>query len=157
MGYDMNYRDGKSTDLGEEGYFRLNMSGMYWARQEMQERKMIFWADEPSWPEYPGEWIRKLKYPGEYPDVVLTPEQEREGKAYIAACEATREWHGPEVPGIPGHKLCSNDGWVVLPAECEAAVRLARESGPPEQYADVWERWIAFMERSRRHGGFEVW
>lgn len=158
MGYDMYICNAPESMSEEESYFRLNIFGMRWAREQMDSRNMIFWTEEPAWPEYPGEFVYQYKDPEFYADKApLTPGQIIASKKYTEACDAIRRWHGPEIPGIPGHKFCSNDGWVVLPAECEAAVRIAGDAQPPAEHPDIWQRWIAFMNRARQYGGFEVW
>ena len=155
MGYDMYYRDGTGHD--GDGYFGLNVWGMRWCRDEMACKGMIFDAGSlPDWPDCPDDFDPYArKYPEDYPDGKLTAEQEARADAYFAQLDEVLSWHGPEMPGIPGHKFSSNDGWIVLPAECEAAVRLADDHVPAE-YPDLWRDWIAFMRRSARHGGFEV-
>ena len=132
MGYDMHFHDQDNFD--EPGYFCLNVSGMAWCYGEMTARKMIFDAGQhPPLPGWTGdeESYRKLSAP------VLA-------------------WHGPEIPGIPEHKFGTNDGWLVTPAECEAAVRIGRQRSPPAQHADIWADWLDYMDRARTHGGFEV-
>jgi hypothetical protein len=155
MGYDMYYRD--RADGNGEGYFRLNVWGMRWCRDEMAARGMLFDAGPyPAWPEGDYDLIDRLRFP-EYYDDPLTPEKEREAKTLADAVDAVLSWHGPEIPGIPAHKFSSNDGWIVTPAECEATVRIAAEHAPvSEEHAERWRKWIAFMHRASKHGGFEV-
>ena len=129
MGYDMYFHD-KGFDSGDEGYFRLNMGGMHWCSDEMAARGMTF--DAGQHPPFPDNWDDK------------------------PAVDAVLSWHGPEMPGIPAHKFWSNDGWIVTPAECQAAVRTGRASPPPAEHAGIWERWLDYLDRASHHEGFEV-
>lgn len=159
MGYDMYFRDGTE---GDEGYFRLNIWGMPWCVQEMHQRGMVFDAGEyPPWPEYADFGVTQaqveiIAYPDFPSDTGLTGEEDAAARKYLAARDAVLSWHGPEIPGIPLHKLGSNDGWIVLPAECEAAASIGHKHPPPAQRADLWERWLDYLDRARSHGGFEV-
>jgi hypothetical protein len=78
--------------------------------------------------------------------------------------------------GIPVHKLCSNDGWLVTPGECRKAVAMwheaCKEAGAGDEQlglkvltealdefnvgSDYWLKWIAWIERAAGHGGFVV-
>lgn len=161
MGYDMYFKGKHYTD-GEEIYFRLNIHGMGWCVDEMAARGMVFDAGQP--PAYPmpdsfglaWELVEAVEYPEDCPDAKLTDEQREAVGKYLAERDAVLAWHGPEVPGIPVHKFGTNDGWLVLPAECEAAVRLGRQSSPPAEYPDIWAKWLDYLERASRAGGFEV-
>ena len=45
-------------------------------------------------------------------------------RAYRVAVDAVLRYHGPEVPGIPIHKLADNSGWIVTRGECRSAMRI---------------------------------
>lgn len=68
-------------------------------------------------------------------------------------------WHGPEVPGIPIHKICTtNDGWHVTREECRSALalyelHLAAGGSHPEAFGDDF---IPFLREAARRDGFEV-
>lgn len=165
-------------DRAETSYFRLNIFGMGRYRELMFDLGMVF-EDEP----YPGfpdvedygtthddAWAADS--PEDYPEEfkALTPERLEKANAYLAAQREVLSWHGKaDTPGIPLHKFGSNDGWHVLPVECEAAVRIwekfvtdhgeenarAYVEGRLKGY-DYWLRWIEYLRGAARHGGFEV-
>ena len=161
MGYDMYFR-GKHFDDGDEVYFRLNISGMSRFCDYMADRGMIFDAGQHSpfpKPENFGltwEQIEAYQYP-EYADgITLTEDQRQAAAKYQAEKDAVLSWHGPEIPGIPSHKFGANDGWIVTPAECQAAVAIGRKHSPPAEDDDYWAKWLDYMDRASRVGGFEV-
>jgi hypothetical protein len=74
---------------------------------------------------------------------------------------------------MPGHKFCSNDGWVVTTSEITRSLialeawedRMRKLHGPewrdplrsdPED-AGYWDQWIRYLYVARAHGGVEVW
>jgi hypothetical protein len=124
----------------------------------MAERGMIFEAGPH--PEFPklDDWdaYEIWRYPEYAEGATVSTEQARAFEAYQRELDAVLSWHGPEVPGIPAHKFGTNDGWIVTPAECEAAVRLAAEHEPPATDADYWAKWINYLDRASKEGGFEV-
>lgn len=67
-------------------------------------------------------------------------------------------WPEPSVfePGIPVHKLCSNDGWHVTAVECLSALIIWERRGKPmpEEFMDDV---IPFLQAAARRDGFEVW
>lgn len=87
--------------------------------------------------------------------------------AYRTAVNDLLVWHGPEIPGIPRHKIHgSNDGWIVLPVEIEASLKIL--AGIPESrvqhvldqraegYPEVWNAWVQFLTGAVDHNGFET-
>lgn len=173
----------------EQSYFRLNISGMGWARAVMERFGMVF--DDPTLPDFPSpgdfgtdyDHVDAVKHPGDYPGVMFTDEKLRAAVKYREALDGHLAWHGIEIPGIPLHKFGSNDGWIVLPAEAEAATRiwktafdemgedkaraivaggdspgneLSVSADDADRYWSLWLRWIAFLAGSVRHDGFEV-
>lgn len=159
MGYDMYFVNRLD---GDEDYFRLNMWGMGLFTDFMTERSMVFDAGKhPEWPDidaYGVTWddVERLEYPEYHEGEPLSDETAEKARRYLAERDRLLAWHGPEVPGIPVHKFGSNDGWIVTPAECEAAVRIGREHPAPEGHEKRWAEWLGYMDRARRHGGFEV-
>jgi hypothetical protein len=100
--------------------------------------------------------------------------------------DAVQAWKSYDHGGvIAGYKLCSNDGWNVTPAEItralDAYARWCAEQRDGQSWRDpkvvaetdassawyevtqdeqgvtYWEKWLAFLDVSRDHGGFEVW
>ena len=169
MGYDMRW-----TQRGDGDYFRLNIWGMGRYRDLMEKFGMVFEDDPcPPFPEaedYGVYWddVYALKYPEAYPDHKWTDDRRTAAKKALEDTEAVLRFHGrTDTPGIPLHKFSSNDGWHVLPAECEAAVRAwqaaaATDHGALEAVtessgdADYWLKWIGYLSAAARHGGFEV-
>jgi hypothetical protein len=181
----------KALNEAERSYFRLNISGMGWARGVMEQFGMAFHdpAEHPPWPEiedYGITWddLEALESPEYFPDFAWTDEKLRAACKYREDRDKVLAWHGPEVPGIPLHKFGSNDGWIVLPAEAEAAIRIwkqqldelgedkarvtvvlgssrrgtaiSADSDEAVAYWSLWLRWVAYLADSVRHDGFEV-
>jgi hypothetical protein len=174
MGYDMYWR--KCED-GEDGYFRLNIFGMSRYCDFMAEFGMAFNdAPHPVWPKTEDYGITDEDYwaveePEDYQDRLktMTPETFAKVAEYQTAMTQVLTWHGvADTPGIPLHKFSTNDGWIVLPAECEAAVKAwqaycnkhgeataLKRVGEPERQ-DYWKQWIAYLSAAAKHDGFEV-
>lgn len=161
----------------ERSHFRLNIHGMGRYRELMFDLGMVF-EDEP-YPEFPDvedygtthEDFWAVDDPESPEFAALTPERLEKAKAFATAHRNVLAWHGKaDTPGIPIHKFGSNDGWVVLPAECEAAVRIwekfVADRGESAARAhvsiflngrvDYWLRWIEYLRGAAKHGGFEV-
>lgn len=163
----------------EKSYFRLNISGMSRYMDLMQKIGMAF--EDPTFdscqfprPEEYGtdsEHGWALGAPEDYPDVTFTDEQALAATRYRGAVDKHLAWHGAEQPGIPLHKFSSNDGWLVLPAEADAAVRIWQQfvADQGEEAAanmvtnavgddgmDYWLKWISYLAGTVRHDGFEV-
>lgn len=165
-------------DKAQTSYFRLSIFGMCRYRVLMFDLGMVF-EDEP-YPEFPDvedygtthEDFWALGDPGSSEFAALTPERLEKANAFAAARRDVLGWHGKaDTPGIPIHKFGSNDGWIVWPAECEAAVRIwekfVTDRGEENARAyvearvegydyDYWLRWIEYLRGAARHGGFEV-
>ncbi|MFC6883464.1 hypothetical protein [Actinomadura yumaensis] len=157
----------------ETSYFRLNIWGMDKWRGLMGTFRMTFSAGpHPSFPrrgDYDLTDEQYWAYDDSSSEVTLTDEQRKQCRAYEEAIDKVLAWHGPEVPGIPIHKFCSNDGWHVVPAECEAAVRAFKRYREDygkdavqtvlktaEAEPDYWDKWIAYLEGAAKHGGFRI-
>ncbi|MFD4258207.1 hypothetical protein ACFWR9_11400 [Streptomyces sp. NPDC058534] len=162
MGYDMyiaNVPEGEDS-----GYFRLNIWGMSRYAQIMEQLGMIA-TDYPlaAWPEKPDciDWedVSAVRYPEDYEgDMPVKPE----AVAYAKTIDEHRAWH-PDPPfGIALHKFGTNDGWLVTPEEIAAALESYRTHSAEEVKAllggnvDHWLKWIAYLERAQRQGGFRV-
>jgi hypothetical protein len=142
-------------------YFRLNIFGMGQYRGAMEEIGMLAWCGEPRWPELAdfGVPITKTTYNGR--EYVEPDEGSLEYAAYKAACDEVLAWTDTTV--IAGHKLCSNDGWIVTPMEIARALdrwyEWKREHAITELLddEDYWNKWIAFLETAVKGGGFKVY
>lgn len=148
MGFDMQIE----TLADDDGYFRLNVWGMGECRQLMFNLGMAYEAPEkciPPWPELADFGLT------EYPD---DPADDTSG--FTQACDDVLRWMAPDHPGIPLHKLGSNDGWLVTPLECKGAIALwnkARDNGASEPPVDWWSRWLEYLRRAADNGGFRVY
>jgi hypothetical protein len=172
----------KAVDRARASYFRLNISGMGWALDAMSEFGMVY-ADS-SHPPFPTleqygldtsdvwDQVEALKDPDYFaeraPEVLAAARANAEKiQEFTAAEQEVLAWRGnADSPGIPLHKFSSSDGWIVLPAECETAVRVyearVAELGAErvlqivDGNADLWKRWIKFVRGAASHDGFEV-
>lgn len=163
----------------EVSYFRLNIFGMSKWRQAMSTLGMAFEAGEvPQYPEperygLSGDELDEFLYGDEdnNPAAVSTLNAlKRKGaEKWTAERDRVLAWHGPDTPGIPLHKFGSNDGWLVLPAECQAALEVYQ--GQLEKLGEeglhamldaleinrgYWGQWVAYLNGAISHGGFEV-
>lgn len=163
--------------VAEKSYFRLNISGMSRFVSLMGNLGMAFEdIPRPPWPEAEDFGLTDEQYwaydgPDGYPDIVLTGEHRAAGEKLKAAMCDVLSFHGnADTPGIPFHKFSTNDGWIVLPAECKAAVviwsRYCDEQGGEDKaiasiegrvyQTSYWLEWIAFLDGAVKHDGFEV-
>ena len=161
----------------EKSYFRLNIWGMGRYRDLMERLGMAFEDDpHPPFPKYEdygtdADDADAAENPEYYENYTWTDERLRSALKYREAVNAVLAFHGrTDTPGIPLHKLGSNDGWHVVPAECEAAVRtwqqFVRDEGEEAALnfvdnsvngSDYWLEWIAYLDGAARHGGFRVY
>jgi hypothetical protein len=162
----------------EASYFRLNIHGMGRWRDLMERLGMAFEDDpHPPFPkieDHGTDWddVEAVGYPEDHAGYEWTDERLRAALGYREAVNAVLAFHGKaDTPGIPLHKFGSNDGWIVLPVECEAAVRTWRDfvAAEGDEAAvnlvgnvlgegrmDYWLKWIAYLAGAARHDGFEV-
>jgi len=168
----------REVDDAEHSYFRLNIHGMGRYRGLMEDLGMAF-EDEPHPPfpkpeDYGTNWedIEAAEYPEDHAGYGWTDGRLVAALKHVDAVNAVLAFHGnADTPGIPLHKFGSNDGWIVVPAECEAAVRTWRDfvaaegdeaalnyvsNKLGEGRADYWLKWIAYLAGAARHDGFEV-
>ncbi len=73
------------------------------------------------------------------------------------ALEASRRWRPEGRPGIPAHKLGSNDRWFVSPAECREALSSYLAAKKASGDHDLFVEFIRFLEHAAKQGGFRVW
>lgn len=156
-------------------HFRLNIGGMSVMLHAMELVGMVF-DDDPPYPPFPqaedygitDEQATVVEY-GAHQD--LASEVVDRVRAYTAALDTVLTWHGrADTLGVPAHKFSSNDGWHVLPVECQAAVHIYREwrenheQGLGELLSaaglganpQLWFDWVGYLDGAARHGGFEV-
>lgn len=116
-------------------YFRVNNSGM---------RSLLMWMQLMG-------MLKRLDRPKESTHSFDPVEDELR---YRAGSDT-----GPG--GIPHYKLCSNDGWLITPAEIAGALEIfdALGDAPPDDVAHVrqsWDDWIVFLRAAAEHGGVLV-
>lgn len=168
----------REMDAAENSYFRLNIFGMGRYRNLMETLGMAFEDDpHPPFPkveDHGTNWddVEAVDYPEDHAGYEWTDERLRAALKYREAVNAVLVFHGKaDTPGIPLHKFGSNDGWIVLPVECEAAVRIWRDfvaregeesavnfvsNALGEGRADYWAEWVKYLAGAVRHDGFEV-
>lgn len=146
-------------------YFRLNNAGMSYCREAMAQLGMVTNQDMPAFPrledfnlsEYPDN---PADYDGEERAAVEATLTDTEKKFRIALRTVT-DYEPQPVIGIPVKKLRSNDGWLVTPAQCAAAIERWEAVSKPDQATFEakfmwWGRWIAFLSYAKDRGGFHV-
>jgi hypothetical protein len=59
---------------------------------------------------------------------------------------------------IPVHKLWTNDGWLLTPAELTAALPRAPASATDRRQRPIpwWHQWLDYLDTARGHGGVRV-
>ena len=146
------------------GYYQLNVWGMAVCCEAMWKRRMVFVSDGASH----EDWAS-------LPEVDINHDDG--GAEYQKAETALLSRMEMEQVGIPTHKLCSNDGWVVTPLEITGAIAQLEMSGLPtpryrtdaqfgEWYIagddeegepiEWWDAWIDWLKLAAEHGGFRV-
>jgi hypothetical protein len=89
---------------------------------------------------------------------------------YQEECRKVTDAEDMRPTGIPPYKLGTNDGWLVTPREIHEALEnyaLTAGSDRDEQLWEIaslgteerqyWNKWILFLRRAEKHGGFRVW
>ena len=163
----------------ERSYFRLNISGMSVVRQAMLALGMAYKSScRGDFPDYPDseavqQLIDEINYP-EYaserkPGEIVREDDLFAARAYIQQRDAALVDHPHGGTAIPLHKFSSNDGWIVTPAECKAALKAWHGTTPEARlaalteagvtgpdWARIWARWIDYLTLAQDFGGFEV-
>jgi hypothetical protein len=167
----------------QQNYFRLNIFAMGHYVDVMRTFDMVVdvsderryphapWKNEPNeselWDTY-YEWENGEFTDGDVVDRWKFVEYSHELEAYLANSPDSAENR------IPTYKFGTNDGWIVTPVECRAAVERARSHTDDEVRAafsavyhtatverldeavSYWHKWIKFIEGAAEHEGFEV-
>jgi hypothetical protein len=137
-------------------YFRRNIFGGSRLAEALIDMGMGF--DAYRWGR-PPEWPKPEEYGVRYGD---DDEDEMVGERiddYRKAEAEVLDWHGPEIPGIPTHKIAgSNDGWHVTREEAHSALLIYKRAiadgkAHPEAFSDDF---IPFLREAARHDGFET-
>ncbi|KOG53140.1 hypothetical protein ADK76_28925 [Streptomyces griseoflavus] len=140
-------------------YFRLNIWGMGEARSAMETLGMLTQLAPPPTPN-PQDYGTTADELWDYGlDDEGAPETVR---AFRAATQVVVDSSAEHPTGIPAYKFSSNDGWLVTPAEIDAALgwwavaprKIQREI---TTQLDWWPEWIRYLRRARDGGGFRVW
>lgn len=144
----------EAMDGSDPGYFRLNIWGMGRCYEYMAKRGMVYDAASPGpWPAYPELG----------PDATDEEEEAAEAK-YEELSRPLKAAHPDGGDTIPGFKFGSNDGWIVTPAECAAALAANAGYTPPtyldddgtEKPVTWWDEWLRFLQRGADNEGFTV-
>lgn len=177
----------KALNRADRSYFRLNIFGMSKVRDAMVELGAAYDDysddDKPKWPTVPDnfwEWT--------YGDYEAASDDERRVFERVQAHhQAVLDWAPgrtlqldhttgrlgltgePAKPGIPVHKLCSNDSWHVLPEEAFYAASVLKAVEPEQldkalaeagivgdDWREYWGEWVQWLADASEHGGFEV-
>jgi len=148
MGYDM------YTVVGEE-YFCTNIWGMDSLRNLMGHADVLGWEGEGTkWPN--SDKAKEVDWDENHPNVI---EHEK-------ACDVVRKAQCEDRGKVPGHKFCSNDGWIVTPREClliAAGVEKFLEENTDYGSEDDWDarafytKWAAYNRNAAKDGGYKVW
>jgi len=165
---------GREMAAAEIGSFHLSMSAMFICRTRMAERGMGHdeGGPRPPWPR--PEAYGYLSVDEYRTEDEIHDEDETDSSTWPERLRRFREdamrvlaW-SPEIPGIPLHKLSSNDGWLVHPIDClgalhrldefrqvhgDTAALLPSFDGRPVGW---WGDWIAYLHLASQHGGFRV-
>lgn len=149
-------------------YFRLNISGMVFVAGALERVGVITATGGPEeWPK-PGAFGLE-----EWPDLMVETEEgswvKREPtdteKRFLDRVEEIRAGGDDEVRGIPGWKFSTNDGWLVTPAECEAAWKQWVLTSDADRVAAcdgddgvaLVNRFMEWTRDAASRGGFRVW
>jgi hypothetical protein len=151
MGYDI-YFVGESaedaTGIDATGYFRRNIWGMGPLRDAMAKAKMGYWPESDLLAAFPSR--------DDFPD----------DDDYERASEPVLTQHPGEGWGVPLHKLCSNDGWIITPSECLeacAALEEYRKAHGLDEFKDdmatdeALVEFATFLRAAADHEGARVW
>lgn len=128
-----------------DNYFRLNLSGMWQFAQLLDRLGMLADGQAPD----PEEWSKANA-------LEVNSEQ---AEAYVESL-LSRADENPS--GIPAHKLSDNSGWHVMPSEVAAALRRweeakARGAEIPEEWEELFAKWIQFLTLALERDGFRVY
>jgi hypothetical protein len=155
-----------AREKADLNYFRLNIWDMGHARDDMDALGMLATEySQPPWP-LPAEFgITQDEWWNYDHDLPTTDERLLKMQA---AVDAMLSWSPPDEPGIPMHKLGSNDGWVVTALDLTGALALydrapihererVRDSWVGDDGGCYWDEWIAFLRRAEALAGFRVY
>ncbi|MFJ9521258.1 hypothetical protein ACIRPK_23785 [Kitasatospora sp. NPDC101801] len=151
-------------------YFRLNIWGMREARAAMEQFGMLTDQDHPEWPR-PGDFGLTEEDMDDLTDSLDDKEGAATGQEdplavarerFRRAQDAVTDAEPQPVTGIPWHKLCSNDGWLVTPAQIGAALAKWETVDEKKRAAAVGENdwfpeWIEWLGKAKERGGFRVY
>lgn len=139
MGYSFTFEDrhGKEEELGEEdGFEDVNVWGMQAIRAAL------------------GDTLDNTPFP---PFRQLTQEEKDSEPPHSALYPETLEAVSPDPSKVPAHKFCSNDGWLVNPAQCLVLAEKLEKVLTPD-HEDAWAlSFAAGCREAAPRGGFRVW
>lgn len=128
MTYDLTWLDHKDEDEDEVDLFAEHRISLSWSTMGRICRAMLIYGMA-----YPSD-------PGPCPDDPSLLDK-------WFRCAGVEER-----PGIPAHKLSSNDEWEITPLEIRGAL-LASDVRDIVQSEPMWVPWIDWLESAIDHGG----
>ena len=161
------------------GYYHLNNSGMALMRSTMQRFGVL--DENPSSPKLDKVWPPRCmnadrarnindwlthgaeKFPLDRP---ASGREIRKVRAAIERFEQLLKSTSPDPGKVPAYKFMTNDGWFVVPEECEAISEAliapsdfdpsSLPEGQREPFAVVQE-WASFNSAAALNGGYRVY
>jgi len=142
MGYDM-------YTLKGEDYFRANIWGMQILRAVMEDAGILDWeASHAEWPKH------------DCPKGATDKEVTAYDKMYEKKCLPLRRSRSSQPDMVPGFKFSSNDGWIVVPEECDIIQRKMSEfleEGYNGENLEFIQEFVVYCKGAVSKGGFKVW
>lgn len=128
-------------------YLRRSMGNQGSLRAALLDTRMGYEAvGKPTFPDWPGDEHFDSR---DYSPVT------EQGQQYRVAVQHTLRSTFDERPGIPLHKLCSNDGWWVTAAEVRSALAMWELAGQP-YHPGLRDDVLPFLNKAAENGGFRV-
>jgi len=125
----------------------------------MEHSGMARQVPTPPFPQ-PVQYGASSEEYGEWLDAADRGEDPHPGPALAGYLHALQEHlaanYDAEV--IPRHKLWTNDGWLITPAELDAALPHAPTTALDRRQRPIpwWTQWLAYLDSGRGHGGVRV-
>lgn len=143
-------------------YFRLNIHGMGRAREIMQRLGMVYDAERPASAKFPNWHVDEHEPWDCEAENCPVPSGSNTCAQYREQRDKVLRWAPLDQEGILVEKLCSNDGWIVLPTECTQALEIwakhtAEIRAAVIKAAPWWPGWLDFIRRASTNGGFKVY
>ncbi|MFB7742471.1 hypothetical protein [Streptomyces sp. NPDC056132] len=159
MGYDIYILNSDDTHAeGDDNYFRIAYTAMPRTLDTMLNFGMLVELPLPEAPPLEAYGLRVEQMQPGYRADTATAQRVAE---YRAARNALLKAAPSHPAGISAYKLRHNDGFVVTPAEINAALS-AYEAHPHATVSELpvgnqtWPHWVTFLRRAAERGGFRT-